>query len=477
MIPPDSSVNKNQKIIGEDSAAIISPKHLTILKNHFVDYEVQPFCRIESIVLYVNYYPSQCDTLARLKNPPFSTRWDYTDIVDHDQINLQFGYILYHQNGDTIISPPQPHHWIINRKVEKSRRKYICRQAISEEEFEIDGNLEDWSRIKGNNFRSDGNFKCAWTSANLFLAIKVFDPFVYPSDRIEIFIDMTKCRTPFLSKDHRIISFGPKTRSFSWAVELTDSGYIQLDSIIIRIDEEMEWRSQIREFGYTIETRIPFCVLSALEFPSKYIGFDVSVVNSNGSSGVQEITSWSGINPAERYNSEGWGTIILSPLMKPLQYTLIAALIVVFGLILFMVLISLLRKHKEMLHEKMARKDISPIVKQAINIIEQRLSEDRLSVDDIARQCNIAVSDLEKHFSADMDSTCKKIIVFSRIKKAKKYLLDTEWDAEIIAEKVGYKDVELFRSDFRSIAGIDVETWKDNRLYDEIDEESDEEDL
>lgn len=148
----DTVQYQNRKIASSDSAVIISPKHHTILNQDSVEYTIGPACEVSGVILYVNYYPFKTDTIAYLTKAPFSAQWNCAHIPDQDQLHLQFGYILYHVNGDTITAPPQPHHWIIDRTIKKSTKRYLCKQARSNYEICIDGKLDEWKRFRSENF-------------------------------------------------------------------------------------------------------------------------------------------------------------------------------------------------------------------------------------------------------------------------------------------------------------------------------------
>jgi len=464
-------------LISSDSARIISPKHRSILNQESVEYTLQPVCPVSRVDLFVSYYPSRTDTLARLSKPPFSVEWHTADLPDQDQLHLQFGYTLYHVNGDTIIAAPQPHHWIIDRNTKQSRKRHACKQAPSDKKFSIDGRLDEWKKFRRKPFPSGGGFRCAWTAADFFLAVEIYDPIVTFEDRIEVCFDPTQSRTRFFDINHRIISFGPKSRSFCWAVEINDSTTIQIDSLIIRINEEMEWRSRLTEFGYIVEMRIPFCVLSALEFPQKHIGFDIAVIDKNDPrQRTPSVYTWSGAEPAGRHNPAEWGTIILRQLFLPLKLLLVITLFFVTLLIVGMTALILYRKRKDYYYEKLVKKGLSPKLREIIAIVERHIKRPDLSPEDVAGHYGCRISALEKIFNHELNTSCQKHIVFSRIKKAKTLLVDTEMSIESISKETGFTGTDIFTNTFTSLAGVPPEKWRKNRLEDLIEDEEEEED-
>ena len=473
----DSTQNVKRKITSGESSVIINPKHYSILNQESFEYKIKPVCKITGVVFLVHYYPSKTDTLSYVTKPPFSAQWNYSRLPDQDQLHLQFGYILYHVNGDTIISVPQPHHWIIDRNIQRSKKRYTCKQARANEEFSIDGKLDEWGRFVYARFPSGGGFKCSWTGADFFLAVDVYDPFVTSYDRVEVSFDLTRSRTQFLNINHRIISFGPKSRSFTWAVDMSDTGYMQIDSVVIRIDEEMEWRSRPTSYVYIIEARNPFCVLSALLFPNNYVGFDIYVFDVNDASqNEQQVYTWSGSEPSGRHNPNEWGTIVLRQLFLPLKIILAFSLLFVALLLVTMVYLILYKKQKDLYYEKIEKKELSPMLKDVMHTIDYNIDKPDLNPDYIARKYGCSTYELEKAFKQELNTSCKKIITLSRIKKAKSFLIESDSDIEDIAKASGFTDTTTFINTFKGLAGVYPEEWKKNRIEDakEEDEELEE---
>ncbi len=477
---PDSlaydTFSRSRRLISRDSARIISPVHKSILNDDSVIYTIEPLCPVTGVVLYVSYYPSETDTLAYCSHPPYRTVWHTASLPDQDQLHCQFGYILYHAGGDTIISPPLPHHWIIDRITRTSRRRYVCKQAPPEKEFAIDGILDEWKRIRRHHFPDGGGFRCVWTPADFFLAVEVYEPIVSPQDRIEVCFDVTRSRTRFFGINHRIISFGPRSRSFCWAVDVTDTGTTQVDSMIIRFDEEMTWRSRLTDFGYIIEARIPFCILSDLEFPPKRIGFDIAVIDKNDRTQKEPaVYVWSGTEPAGRHNPAEWGTLVLRQIFLPLKVLLGISLVLVSMLITAMVFLILYRKRKDYYYETRANKELSPRLREIISIIENNSARTDLSTERVAGLAGSSPAEIETLFRQELSTSCEKHIVYLRIKKAKKLLLETEMRIEEIAKETGFIAAEPFVGEFTAQAGVPPEKWRENRRADLMDEDDEEE--
>jgi AraC-like DNA-binding protein len=467
---PDSS--KTQPIISSDSAIIISPKHRSVLNQKTVTYTVNSKCAITGMDLLVSYYPSMTDTLARLSKPPFSTVWNYAHIPDQDQIHLQFGYILYHVNGDTIVSAPTPHHWIIDRKIKKSKKRYACKQTLEEEDITIDGTLNEWESYRRNELSSTGSFRCAWTPISFFIAVEVYDPTVTIHDRIEVCFDMTRSRSQFLGKDQRIVSFCPKTISFCWAVDVSNTGATVLDSVLARMDEEMDWRNVITDYSYIIEARIPLYLLSNLQFPNKQFGFDVAVIDINDSREFKpNVFCWSGAEPSDRHSPAGWGTIVLTQPFLPLKVLFIISLSVIFILLIGIAVLSFVRGQKDRQYEKIEQKEPSPQLKKIFEIIDNNINKPALNLIDLAQMSGLTIPEIEKVLKKELNTSCNTIITFSRIKKAKDLLVNSDRGVKNIAQAVGYTDSKAFIKSFKTLAGVTPEEWRRNRAEDDIDED------
>lgn len=468
----DTSIHKT--IYSRDSARIISPKHYSILNDTLVTYTIEPNCAVEHVILYVSYFPKKTDTLARLSNAPYTVVWNNKNISDQDQFHLQFGYILFHTSGDTIISLPEPHHWIINRDKNKSKKRYVCKEAPSSEAFIIDGKLDDWVTYPRINIPFGGSIRCSWTSIDFFIGIEVYDPFVTKYDKVEISFDMADKRQEFVSVGQRILSYSPLARSFPWALSVNDTSVHILDSLVVRINEEMEWSTLSTMYGYTIESRIPLCVLYDLSFPLKSWGFDVTVINKDDKNqNKPSIYTWSGAEPGARHTPAEWGTITLSQQFLPLKFILLIFLFTICIIIILILFLLLYQKQKNSYYEKLENQPRSDEIEKIFHIIENNITHKDCSPEMIANKYGCTTSNLEILLANKLNSKCQMIITSVRIKKAKQLLVETDQDISEIADSVGYKEEKVFEKTFKAFSGVYPLEWRENRRDDECENEED----
>jgi len=475
-IGADSVADKYRKFVSADSAVILCPAQFTLLDKAPVTYTVRPVCPVSAVDLLVHYYPFRTDTLARIAAPPFTTTWHYESLPDQDQLHLQFGYILYHSNGDTILSPPLPHRWVIDRNRKTSPKRYVCKQPAGDDSIAIDGELKEWGRFHAATIGALGRFRCCWTAPDFYFAAEVYDSNVTIFDRIELCFDLQQTRTPFLGPGHRVIAFGPTSRSFCWAVDTADTGAVLLDSVIMLVKEQTLWRSSLTGQGYVVEGRIPFFTLTALEFPPKEFGFDVAVVNRDTLDLNKEtVCSWSGTPPSSLHNPSEWGTIKLRQLFLPLKLLLIAAFFFIIAVVGVMVALIAENRRKEYYLEKRARAGLSPAMQSIMTTIEGATGQKDLSPDAVARACGCSVSLLQKTCADELHASCETLITLARIKKAKTWLAGSSMTMDEVAHAAGFADTAAFARMFKSYAGVHPQQWKENRLKDSLDgEEADE---
>ncbi len=473
----DSTETKQKTLISKDSARIISPPHQTILNKQKIRYAINPLCSVTQVVLLVNHYPAQVDTLGTFFKPPFEVFWDNSSLSDQDQIHLQFSYILFHPQGDTIISAPTPHHWIINRTINHSKKRCYAYQVLEEEDIVVDGNSNEWPTKGWKNLAGNGSFRCGWTGISFFLCVKVYDPLVTVYDRVEVCFDMKQTRDPFLKKEHRILSFCPKTISFAWAVDMTDSGSQVMDSVLFRLNEEVRWRSSLSDAGYTIEACVPLYLLSDLQFPNRRFGFDISVVNTNHK-GLQEsqVTSWSGANPAERHSPENWGTIKLRQAFIPLKIALflgLSLILLVIVVIAFLLIISYKRNRS---FEKSEERLPSPQLQNLLNQIEKSLTQRGLSIETVAQATGLSSENIELLLQKERETTFSQLLQLLRIAKAKELLTQDNMTIDRVVSETGFASQKEFEEIFSRIAGVSPEQWQKNRLEEQAEENEEEED-
>jgi AraC-like DNA-binding protein len=463
-----------RRLVTADSARIVSPSRPRVLEGNAVTVRVEPACTVSVVELLVRYYPWRVDTLARLGAPPYSATWHFAGLPDQDQLHLQFGYILYHPGGDTIESPPLPNNWVIDRDPDPSRRRFVCRRGIADSAFVIDGEGGEWKRFPATPVGDAGQFRCAWTAGQFFVAVEVSDPVVTPFDRVELMFDLKRQRTSFAGIDQRIISFGPKNRSFAWAVEPGNDLSTRIDSIIIRIQEEMEWRSRVTPGGYRVEARIPFCVLSDLEFPQKRMGFELCIVNRDGENATPQVTSWAGIPPAARHNPSEWGTLSLRQRMPALKVLLGALLFVALGIIALLLTLVLRGRHRESRYARQERQGYSPRVRDIVDHMEKHHTDPTFDITALAGMTGLERDDIREVLVNELETTCERMLEQMRVRTAKHLLRDSEDALARVADAAGFPDSATFVKTFSYHAGVPPDEWRRTRREEDAEEEEEE---
>ncbi len=461
-----------RRFVSADSAEIAQPRALATLDGKKTLFRIAPRCEVDSATLLVRYY-RKTDTLTTLSSAPYQAEWEYSTVPDQDQLYLQFGYILFHVAGDTIVCPPLPHRWAIDRNERLSSKKYRCREIDSSGQLVIDGALDDWRRLKAARLGEDATFRCVWTPKDYFVAVEVRDAEVTPGDHVEIMFDMHMTRETFAGIEHRIISVGPKRRRFTWAPLLHDTASVQSDSVLVRFDEEMEWRGRLTSDGYRIECRMPFVILGSVAFPPKQFGFDIAVIDRDYD-GRGSVSVWSGAAASARHNPSEWGAVILQQRMPTLKALLIA-LAVIMAVIIASILVLLVRQKQRDFQQRMAdRAAYSPLTRQALEAIETADNLRELTCEEVAARTGARAEELRSSLEREIGASFEQLLDHARVKKARGLLRDPEIALENVAELSGFGSWHSFEQSFADKADVTPEQYRKIKLQ-ELQEEQEEE--
>lgn len=98
-------------------------------------------------------------------------------------------------------------------------------------------------------------------------------------------------------------------------------------------------------------------------------------------------------------------------------------------------------------------------IKEAVNFIEQKFSED-ISVEDMADRCGINRSYLTKIFKQSVGKTPKDFLILYRMSKAQTLLRNTELSVADIGKAVGYPNQLNFSRAFKNFCGLSPSQWK-----------------
>ncbi len=431
-----------------DSAMIISPPIRSIISADSIPVEIVPRCPVDSITLMVRYSGKKIDTLGTFTGPPYRAVWNCENIPDQDQINLQPGYVLFHKSGLKIISPPLAHRWVLDRKMEISKKKYRSFQKDAPDTSSIDGCIEEWENIRTTKIGDTGHFKVFWSGKNIFLAARIYDSSVTYRDFVEFHFDLYNNKKSFAGINHRSIRFGPKLRSNCFTVNLTDSGFILADSVNVLISQEIRWAKKIYSDGYTIEVSLPVFVLSDLQYPPKTIGFDISVINVDEHSNEEFFTSWAGSEITNRYNPSQWGNLVLEQAMYPLRIAILSGLFL-FSIIIFILTgIQLVQYHRNRKIERTHQKEYSEFMNSLVESLQMSLSDPQLSPSTIASSLSCPTEEIITCIQKEAECTFEQFVSFHKIKLARALLRDTNENMEEIANRTGFRNLEDFNRFF-----------------------------
>ncbi|MDG5814241.1 sugar-binding protein [Chitinispirillales bacterium ANBcel5] len=447
------SIEDEGIIMTSDSARVVSPPLLSILSGDTITYELEVFSQVDSVMLLVHHSMNVTDTLAVLAEGPYRAEWvPGPDFPNHDQLNLRFGYILFHPDSTEIHSPPLAHRWIYRgEEVRRSSSRYISIETLEPDSFTIDGHFDEWGSARVEAIEDKAHFKMLWSSSRLFFAISVRDSSITPGDYVELHIDLHESATPFAGINHRSIRFGPNTRSNTVAPSIDDYRFVVDDSIGVRISREMKWRPQINDTGYTIEAKIPFTVLSDLEFPPRRFGFDVTIMDLDEGEQVPSFYSWSGSIPTNRYSPQGWGRVVLRQAMFPLKLFMVILLIIISIIIIIVVANMIHQKKKEDDYEKMEEEGFSETTENILTIMDRSLSDPHFCIESLAKETSLTTQQITENLEKELGNTFEHMLSFRRITLSKSLMRQPDADLKQIAKECGYENYEAFSCDFSKI--------------------------
>jgi AraC-like DNA-binding protein len=468
----DSSKVGNSEIIA-DSAGFIQPPMYTVLGGLSCDIELKPEIRVDSAAIFVRH-SNTIDTLGILTAPPYTLTWNYSEIPDNDQIHLQPGYILYLPSGLKIISPPHPHFWIINRKGTLSNRKFHSHQTTAPEEFEIDGDSREWKKIKKVSLGKNGFAKIVWTIGKLYFVAQIEDRSITVGDYLELHFDMYNDKSEFAGINHRSIRFNPRSSVRYLTYDLTGSGFIPADSVVMLQKEFVEWRTRLHDSMYTIEAAIPFFCLSDLTYPSIKSGFDITIVDVDvKSDGVTDTAFYSWASKStlfSRYSPSRWGTLILHQAMFPLSVVMLISGLFFSVIIITLAILLISRYVKEQKIKAREERGFSDTMNRIALCIYGLIDTVDLTLPMVANQTKITEESIVNHIQSEAHCTFDYFVVTERVRRAKKLLSGKLYNITQVVTDTGFKNAGDFESAFKSITGTTPEQFHKRKVL-EIEED------
>jgi len=473
-----AAVSLIRKITAADSARIISPPVRSVLMADSVVYEIELTSRnkTDSVALWVHHSQRMADTLGVFTSPPYKAVWKNNHIVNQDQIHLQFGYTLYYSDTLIITSPPQPHRWILERTPKDASKKiYQIKEALNPDNFPIDGNLSKWKDVKGGQIGDIANFKLLWSKFKLFFIAEVITDTVARDDFVELHIDLYHDRASFSGINHRSIRFSPRSRTFSFVVDLNDKGFTLNDSVNALIAKEMEWKKIINDNGYIVEAMIPFIALSDKEFPPSKFGFDVSVMGTE-KSGNRVFYSWSGAEQFSRYSPKNWGTAQIRQAWFALKAVFLSLLALTIVTLILAALHTASSKRKTSQYEKEEASGDSPLTDAIISCIEKNLSNEKFCMDDLLKTVGVTEEEVVNTMKQDFNCDFQHLLLFRRIKHSQRLMRNPDFDIEKISAMSGFSSTEQFKEQYMIQMKVDPQISRDallKQIMEEIEEEDD----
>lgn len=104
-------------------------------------------------------------------------------------------------------------------------------------------------------------------------------------------------------------------------------------------------------------------------------------------------------------------------------------------------------------------------IREAITFIERNYKNPAITIEDIARFCNLNQSYLGKIFKDSMQQTLQQFLIYFRMNKAAELLRHTSAPVSEVAKLVGYPNQFNFSRAFKNTYGLSPQYWrKENRL-------------
>lgn len=99
-------------------------------------------------------------------------------------------------------------------------------------------------------------------------------------------------------------------------------------------------------------------------------------------------------------------------------------------------------------------RQLTPIIKQAKHIINEKYWESSLSLEKLAVQLNVTSVYLSRLFKQELGLTFVQYITYVRMKHAMQYLSQSSLSMHEISEKIGYESQHYFSTAFRKAIGM-----------------------
>ena len=107
------------------------------------------------------------------------------------------------------------------------------------------------------------------------------------------------------------------------------------------------------------------------------------------------------------------------------------------------------------------KKDISPMI---IEFFMLYASDDSITINDLAENLNYSVSQTNRILNQKFGKSFRTLMKETRIKKAKYYLLRTDFSIQKISEILGFKETKNFNKSFKETVGVTPTAYRKNNV-------------
>lgn len=108
--------------------------------------------------------------------------------------------------------------------------------------------------------------------------------------------------------------------------------------------------------------------------------------------------------------------------------------------------------------------ELSATVREVIRFMEQELSNERLTIDLMARQVYLAPTYLANLFKKEAGQTIGRFLLELRMRRAKELLSDRALRMYQVAGRIGYADPNYFAKTFRRAVGVSPKEYREKSL-------------
>jgi AraC-like DNA-binding protein len=128
--------------------------------------------------------------------------------------------------------------------------------------------------------------------------------------------------------------------------------------------------------------------------------------------------------------------------------------LMILAALLLIVLFIVRKKKSAALAGKQGEPREHPVVKKAVEYIEQNLENPEFSLQQVAAHVHLGRSSFSKLFNDNMGRSFPQYMNELRLERAKKYLLETNMQVSEIAFKTGFDSASVFNRTFKNIIGV-----------------------